>query len=172
MRWISILRAVLGFLYFFAWASALASPLYFIMADDGFTLNFKLGGYLLQNNHWTFYIVLSLCITAQFLFLAMIHYLRRAANLMDPMRSISIEVSSSLNKAGIACVSGALLFKIPAFIYFYSPYNDIKRLSNSMDFGYSFDSLLVLIAFGIILILTSRIIGLSIRLKEENDLII
>jgi hypothetical protein len=41
-----------------------------------------------------------------------------------------------------------------------------------MDFGYSFDSLLVLVAFGIILILTSKIIGMSVQLKEENDLTI
>ncbi|WP_194851482.1 DUF2975 domain-containing protein [Nonlabens antarcticus] len=172
MRWISILKAVLGFLYFFAWFQVLAFPMYFVMADDGYTMSFELGGYLLSNGHWTFYLVLSCCVAAQFFFLGMIYYLRAAARLMTPQQGISFDVSKHLNRAGLACVIGALLFKIPAFFYFFSNNNTVNRPSQSMNMGYSFDSLLMLVAFGIILILISKIIGMSVLVKQENDLTI
>jgi hypothetical protein len=175
MRWIKFLRALLGFVYLFAGLSAIGSLLYFVIASSESAMTFNIGGSIVQNVHWTFYIVLSLGIISQFVFVYMIYHMKKAAWLLNPRRVFSSNLSKHLKIAGVTCIVGALINRIPAFIYsIYTSYTfpKTKHLDYSMNFGFSFDSLLVIISFGIFLIITSQILKMSAVIKEENDLTI
>jgi len=175
MRWIKFLRALLGFVYFFAAFSAILSPFYFFIAGDGFETKFNLGGTVVPNLNWVFYLVLGLTIISQFLFVIMLYNMKKAAWLLKPSSIVSLSIANHFYKAGIFCVAGALLNRIPVFIYKYVNIKEFAAYdisSSAVNMGFSFDSMLVIISFGIFLVVTSKIIKMSIIIKEENDLTI
>ncbi|MFT7084168.1 MAG: hypothetical protein ACJAT0_002666, partial [Nonlabens sp.] len=80
-------------------------------------------------------------------------------------------------RAGLFCVIGSLITKVPSVIYKYATMSVIKSnaisIKNvSIDLGFSFDSFLVITALGIFLIIISKIINQSIKIQQENDLTI
>ncbi len=175
MKWIKFLRALLGFVYLFALLSAVASPVYFFMASEKLSFTFNIGGFLVRNIHWSFYVVLSLAIISQFLFVYMIYHLKKASWLLTPRKVFDGGLNKHLYAAGIVCVLGAILNRVPAFLYKYINFQELR--DNGMqgagfDFGFSFDSMLVIIVFGVFLIVLSKIIALSASFKQENDLTI
>jgi hypothetical protein len=175
MRWFKILRATLGLIYFFAIISTIASPFYFFLAGSGAESKFNLGGIVVQNINWLFYIVLGLVIISQFLFVLMIYHMKKASWLLNPSTIINLPISAHFNKAGLYCIAGALLNRVPPYIYRYANIQEFTKLGlndSAMNMGFSFDSMLVVISFGIFIIITSKILKISALIKEENDLTI
>lgn len=175
MRWIKFLRALLGFVYFFSILSAIAAPLLFFFSTMDSKIAFNLSGTEIENVHWSFYMVVAMAVLAQFLFVAMIYYMKKASWLLNPKKIFSTELSRYLNYAGILCLVSIVLYKVPINIYrvvFGRQFDSAKNLNISFDFGFSFDSMLVIIAFGIFLVITSKIIRASALIKQENDLTI
>jgi hypothetical protein len=175
--WLSLLRAIMTLIYFFTWMSAILAPIAFFVFADKEQTSFENFGVTIFNVHWTFYVVLGLSIIGYFLFLAMIFHLKKVAYRITPKRFIDNEIKNHFYKAGLFCVMGALLTKIPAVVYKYSTLVIVKNKKvlikdASLQLGISFDSVLVILAFGIFLIIVSKIIAQSIELKIENDLTI
>ncbi len=175
MGWIRFLRALLGFVFLFSLMAAIGSPVYLFVASERLGFSFNVGGILIRNIDSSFYVVISLVVLSQFLFVYMIHHLKKASWLLAPRKAFAGGLSRHLHLAGIACVIGALLNRLPAFIYKYWFFKELRGdsgFSEGLNFGFSFDSLLVLIVFGVFLIVLSKIISVSSSIKEENDLTI
>lgn len=175
MKWIKFLRALLGFVYLFSWLSAVASIIFIFIAGSGSDLPFNIGGNLVQNFHWSFYVVLILAIISQFVFVFMIYHMKKASWLIAPRSITNSALSKHLNMAGILCFVGVLLNRIPSYVYNIftrSQLDDSYRFDLSINFGFSFDSMLVIVSFGIFLMITSKILKITAALKQENDLTI
>ncbi|AGC76332.1 hypothetical protein LX97_00999 [Nonlabens dokdonensis] len=177
ISWLSTLRAIMTLVYFFAWLSAIGAPISIILFSSGVESAFESLGIKIYNVHWTFYGVLALSIIGYWLFLAMIHHLRKASYRITPYRFMDTRIERHFYYAGLFCVVGSLVTKVPAVIYKYTTMAIVKSnkiLLNdvSIDFGFSFDSFMVILAFGIFLIIISKIIKQSILIQEENDLTI
>ncbi len=175
MKWIRFLRALLGFVYFFAWISAVGSLIYFFIAESSSDLPFNIGSNIVQNFHWTFYLVLALAVISQFVFVYMIFQMKKASWLITPNNFVREELVNHLKLAGISCLVGVLLNRVPSYIYSVFTRSQLDhsfKVKLAMNFGFSFDSMLVIISFGIFLIITSKIIKVSALIKQENDLTI
>jgi hypothetical protein len=164
-------------IYFFTWISAVLAPLSFFIFTGSSQAAFENFGIQIFNVHWTFYIVLSLSVLGCFLFLAMIYHLKKAAYQITPYRFVDEEIGRHFFKAGWYCIVGTLITRIPAVIYKYSTLSLVKSIGFNADttdvrLGMSFDSILVIIAFGIFMIIISKIIKQSVKIKCENDLTI
>ena len=174
MRWIKILCAILDLLYLFAVLSAFAVTLFFLVALAGSNFNFQISDYNIVNLHWSFYIVVISAILSQYLFFGMIHQMRRAARLLKKLNFLKVEVSKLLYRAGILCVIGVLMNRVPPFFYNIVHILPSKTAAphSTLSLLYSFDSMLIAICFGLFLIITGKIVQYSIGLKQENDLTI
>lgn len=133
----------------------------------------------IENTHWTFLLVAILASVSQILFVLMIYELRKAAQLLD----VTDKIKDSLlhirfRKAGVYCIAGSLLNRIPAYWYYLkhkSTFNitpEPRAFSISYNLGVSYDSMLFLLSIGIFLLLISEIVKSNEALKEENDLTI
>jgi hypothetical protein len=104
----------------------------------------------------------------------MIHHLRKAAYKITPHQLISSTLQKHFYKAGLFCVIGGLLSKLPSVAYQYiiAPLliSNHTAIWASIDFGYGFDSILVTLTFGIFLIIFSKIVQISLNLQEEQAL--
>ncbi|QJP33988.1 DUF2975 domain-containing protein [Nonlabens sp. Ci31] len=177
ISWLSMLRAIMTLVYFFTWISAVLGPVAFFVFVDNYETGFDNFGVDLYNVHWTFYVVLALSVMGYWMFLAMVYHLRKVSYRISPYRFIDVEIEKHFYRAGLFCVIGSLITKIPSLIYKYATMavvksNAISMKNVSIDLGFSFDSFLVIIAFGIFLIIISKIINQSIKIQQENDLTI
>ena len=174
MRWIKILSAILDLLYLFAILSSFAVTLFFFVALAGSDFQFPVSNYDIENVHWSFYIVVTSSILSQYLFLGMIHQMRRAARLLNKLHFLRIELSKLLYRAGLLCVIGVLTNRVPPFFYnmVYMLPSETAAPHSTLSLLYSFDSMLIVICFGLFLIITAKIVQYSIGLKQENDLTI
>lgn len=175
MRWIRIFRAIIDFVYFFALLSAVAAPLMILLATEGVETKFNIGGNIVQNVHWSFYVVLALSIIGYFVFVRMLYLMKQAAWKLNPQDLFNSTIAALMTEAGKNCILAAVLTKIPAFLYsLTAPYMTGTFSGNeyTYSFGYGFDSLFVILSFGFFMMLSGIIINQGIRLKEENDLTI
>ncbi|WP_405370327.1 DUF2975 domain-containing protein [Nonlabens sp. Asnod2-A12] len=177
ITWLSTLRAILTLVYFFSWISAVLAPFTLFLFTDGLATKFTNFGEDIYNIHWTFYLVLALSVIGYWFFLGMIYHLRKASYRISPHRFIDELIKVHLYKAGLFCVIGLLITKLPTYIYKYVTMPIVKDMdlsdsSNSVHLGISFDSAFVLLAFGIFLIIISKIMNESIIIQEENELTI
>jgi hypothetical protein len=174
MKWLQILRAILNLLYFFSWMTAVCAPFIAWLAVEGIDVNAAGLGTSFIKSKPALYIILSLMVVGYFFFLAMIHHLRKAAYKITPRQLISVTLQKHFYKAGLFCVIGGLLSKLPSVAYQYiiSPLLLSNRIAAraSIDFGYGFDSILVTLTFGIFLIIFSKIVKMSLQLQEEQAL--
>lgn len=175
--WLSVLRAIMTLVYFFTWISAVLAPISFFIFADNFEMSFDNFGIDLYNVHWTFYVVLVLSVMGYWMFLAMLYHLKKVSYRITPYRFIDLEIERHFYRAGLFCVIGSLITKVPSVIYKYATMSVIKpnaiSIKNvSIDLGFSFDSFLVITALGIFLIIISKIINQSIKIQQENDLTI
>ena len=175
MKWISLFRAVLNVVYFFSVASAVAAPLAVFLAARESTLKFEIGGQVLENVHWSFYVVLVLALIGYFVFVRMLYLMKQAARFLNSKTLFSHKIADQITLAGKNCVLAAVLTKLPAFLYgaFIPLASDsFTNFRYSITFGYGFDSLLVIISFGFFLMLTGIVMKEVNTLKQENDLTI
>lgn len=177
ITWLSTLRAILTLVYFFSWISAVFAPFTFFLFTDGLATKFTNFGEDIYNIHWTFYLVLALSVVGYWFFLGMIYHLRKASYRISPHKFIDELIKVHLYKAGLFCVVGLLITKLPTYIYKYVTMPIVKDMnlldtSIGIDLGFSFDSAFVLLAFGIFLIIISKIMNQSIIIQQENDLTI
>jgi hypothetical protein len=101
--------------------------------------------------------------------------MKKAAWLLNPSSIIKLPITVHFYKAGLYCIVGALLNRVPPYVYKYVNIQEFGKLGltdSAMNMGFSFDSMLVIISFGIFLIITSKIMSISALIKEENDLTI
>jgi len=175
MRWISIFRAVINYVYFFAFITAVLAPLTFWLASKNLDIAFNIGGHELENMHWSFYVVLFISMLGYFVFVRMLYLMKQVASRLNPRELFNKELAGLITKAGKNCILAALMTKIPGFLYIaivpYLTGND-NRFEFSLSFGYGFDSLFVILSFGFFLMLTGTIIKEGVGLKQENDLTI
>ncbi|WP_410503884.1 DUF2975 domain-containing protein [Nonlabens sp. YIK11] len=148
--------------------------MFFFVALKDPSFHFQVSNYDFKNVHWSFYLVITCAIISQYLFLGMIHQMRGAARLLKKLNFLRIELSRLLYQAGILCVVGVLLNRVPPFFYnmFHMLPNKSVGSSTTLSLLYSFDSMLIVVCFGIFLIIPSKIIQYSIGIKQENDLTI
>lgn len=176
MRWLQILRAILNFLYFFGWVSALCAPFIAFLAIEGIDVNAAGLNTGFIKSKPALYVVLTMIVVGYFFYLAMIHHLRKAVYQINLRQLLSNDLTKHLYKAGLFCVIGALMTKLPTVFYQYivAPLiiSDFVGMRATVDLGYGFDSVLVILTFGIFLIIFSKIIERSLMLQEENALTI
>ncbi|MGB5980971.1 MAG: hypothetical protein WBG46_02395 [Nonlabens sp.] len=174
MRWLQILRAILNFLYFFAWVSAICAPLLAFMAAGGIDVNAAGLDTGIIKSKPVLYLVMGFIVVGYFFYLAMIHHLRKAVYQINLRQLLSQDLKRHLYRAGLFCVIGGLLTKLPAAVYKYivAPLliSEQVGIRATVDLGYGFDSILVILAFGIFMIIFSKIIERSLMLQEENAL--
>ena len=174
MSWLSVLRAILNFLYFFAWISAVAAPMIFFSAVSGVDIYVSGLDVNLIENPFFYYSILAASVAGHFFYLAMIHHLRKSVYKINRRQLLSFDLKSHLFKAGLYCVIGGLLTKVcgAVFRYFIYPLmnEDYSRIKTPLNINDSFDSIFLILAFGIFLIIFSKIIERSLMLQEENAL--
>jgi hypothetical protein len=174
MKWLQVLRAILNLVYFFSWISAISAPFVAWLAIRGIGVNAAGLNTSLLNSKPALYTLLTAIVIGYFFFLAMIHHLRKAAYLITPTQLISDRLQHHFYKAGLYCVIGSLLTKLPmvGYTYIIAPLFIKNRatLETTFELGFGFDSILVVMAFGIFLILFSKIIKISLNLQEEQAL--
>lgn len=177
MSWLSLLRAIMNWLYFFSWFSVIASVIILVLIpfDDG--IGITLFGKRIFNVHWSFYIVTVLAVIGYWLFLAMIYHLKKASYAITPYRFVDPVIQKHFYKAGLFCVIGSLVSNVPTYIYSLATKTRLNAERTaiekvSLNLGFSFDSFIVIIAFGIFLIIISKVIDQSIQIQKENDLTI
>ncbi len=175
MKWISLFRAIIDFVYFFAFLNALVSPFIFWLAIQDADTAMSIGGHELKNVHWSFYLVVLLGIFGYFVFVRMLYLMKQAAHKLKPRALFDAAIASLLMKAGKNCILAGLLTKIPPFAHslwgLYASIN-VRASKFSYTIGFSFDSLFVILSFGFFLMLTAIILQEGLRLKTENDLTI
>lgn len=175
MKWIKILKATLDLLFYFALLSAIGVTFFFFVAISNSDFQFQVASYTISNLHWSFYLVVISVIISQYLFLAMLYQMRRAARLLHKLNFLKAELSNSLNLSGIFCVIGVLLNRIPPFLFQIvlkpAPTNS-SNYGSMLTLLYSFDSMLIVVCFGLFLIITAKIVQYSMVIKQENDLTI
>ena len=176
MRWLQVLRAILNFLYFFGWMSAVSCLIIPIMIYNGVpTIIEGISSELIENDILLYTAVVT-AITGYFFYLAMIYHLKKAVYLINPKRLLSARLQTHLYKAGLFCVIAGVLTKVIPFIFkyliapFLSGYKSHYGVELNMTNG--FDSILVILTFGIFLIIFSKIIERSLILQKENSLTI
>lgn len=175
MRWIRIFRAIIDFVYFFALLGAVAAPLALLLATEGATTRFNIGGNIVQNVHWSFYAVLIISIIGYFVFVRMLYLMKQAAWKLNPRDLFNGTIADLMTRAGKNCILAAVLTKIPSFLYsMIAPYatGNVHRIEYTYNFGYGFDSLFVILSFGFFMMLSGIIIRQGIVLKQENELTI
>ncbi len=174
MSWLSVLRAILNLLYFFGWMSALAAPLMLFMAISGADIYVSGIDIDVVQNKVLYYSILIASVVGHFFYLAMIHHLRKAVYKINRRQLLSFDLKSHLFKAGLFCVIGGMLTKVcgSVFKYFIYPLldEDYSRVRTPLNINDSFDSIFLILAFGIFLIIFSKIIERSLMLQEENAL--
>jgi hypothetical protein len=174
MKWLQILRAILNLLYFFSWITAISAPFIAWLVITGtvdYSSNINTG---IAANKIALVIIMSLVVIGYFFFLAMIHHLRKAAYLITPSQLISDTLQHHFYRAGLFCVIGSLLAKLPsvAYIYVISPLfiKSVATTRAGLELGYGFDSIFAVLTFGIFLIVFSKIIKTSLDLQQEQAL--
>jgi hypothetical protein len=174
MRWIKILSAILDLLYLFAILSALGVTMFFFVAIAESNLHFQVSNYDIKNVHWSFYPVVITTVLSQYLFLGMIHQMRRAARFLKKRNFLRVGLSKLIYRAGILCVIGVLMNRVPSFLYtmIHIQPSRTDETHSTLSLLYSFDSMLIVISFGLFLIITAKIVQYGIALKQENDLTI
>ncbi len=176
MKWISVFRAIIDFVYFFSLLAAVASPLILYTAFFENDVAFELGGQTIINKHWSFYIVAVLGMLGYLCFVRMLYLMKKSAWKINKKQLFNLEVASWIHEAGQYCIAAALLTKIPVIIYTIAIRSviarDVMDTSFKMSFGFGFDTLFVTISFGFFLMLTGIIIKNGLQLKQENDLTI
>jgi len=175
MKWIKILNPILNLILYFALLSAFAVTLFFVMAVVENDFSFGLGNYHLQNVHWSFYPVVVLSIISEYILVLMIYKMRQASRLLRRGKIIDKMLSKKIYQAGVLSVIGIILNRVPAFFYdmiHHSDYNNIVKMNSTLNLLYSFDSMLIILCYGIFLIIAARMIQITVTLKEENDLTI
>ncbi|WP_438961080.1 DUF2975 domain-containing protein [Nonlabens sp.] len=173
MKSLQVLRAVLGFVYFFGWMAAIGSPILFI--DPVIHRGIQLSGYTVYNIHWSFYLVAGAVVIGYFFFVAMIYYLRKVAWSIKPKKLFQDDLAPYFRKAGWSCIIGIIITKIPVVIYFYSVqinHPDTVVTRNGLSPGLSYDSFFVITAFGLFLLIMGKITQNARELQKENDLTI
>ncbi|ARN78104.1 hypothetical protein BST97_08890 [Nonlabens spongiae] len=157
--------------------SALAAPLMLFMALSGVDIYVSGIDIDVVQNKVLYYSILIASVADHFFYLAMIHHLRKAVYKINRRQLLSFDLKSHLFKAGLFCVIGGMLTKVcgAVFKYFIYPlypllYEDYPRVRTPLNINDSFDSIFLILAFGIFLIIFSKIIERGLMLQEENAL--
>jgi hypothetical protein len=169
MSWLSVLRAILTFVFFFSCIGALTAPFMAWMAyseymervSDLFDTQQKLLSRFL----------FALVVINYWLFVVMIYYLKKSAYKIKKRYAFQAELQKYLYRAGLLCVI-ATLIKLPISILMNSDYlflpvqNDGYYWQAFMEINPQHD-LLIMTSFGIFLIILSKVVGENLSLKED-----
>ncbi len=170
MSLISVLRAILNFVFFFSVIGALTAPVIAWMAvtEDIYSHFNYIEKDSLNSSLYT--VLVMLMVLGYFLFVAMIYYLKQAAYTINHRQMTSEKLRLSLHRAGWLCIAGTALFKLPQLLvsFIIRPINhQSSSLSSGVELTLLPDSFLVLVAFGLFLVIQARMIARHLELQDE-----
>ncbi|WP_438968624.1 DUF2975 domain-containing protein [Nonlabens sp.] len=177
MKLLNILRVLITITYYLICISAILTPIAFFILGNGYVDVFTTFGYEVYNLHWSFYIIIALSILGYYFLLGMVYHLRKVAYTISPRLFINAKIENHFYKAGLYCLIGALITRLPSYIYHYLTKDLIDvgskpQANSTLILGFSFDSILVILTFGVFLIIISKIMKQALKIQEENDLTI
>lgn len=174
MSWLSVLRAILNLLYIFSWIGMICAPFMAYISVNIIDYDQSDIGSSFVKSEPFLYFIAFLSIIGYFFYLMMIYHLKKSVFKMNHRQLLGPDLKRHLFKAGIYCISGGLVSKISQYFYKYisSPNYASEYIAyrTPIDINNGYESVFLILAFGIFLIIFSKIIERSLMLQEENAL--
>ncbi len=170
MSWLSVLRAILNLLYIFSWIGMICAPFMAYISVNIIDYDQSDIGSSFVKSEPFLYFIAFLSIIGYFFYLMMIYHLKKSVFKMNHRQLLGPDLKRHLFKAGIYCISGGLVSKISQSFYKYISASDHESYRTPIDINNGYESVFLILVFGIFLIIFSKIIERSLLLQEENAL--